>query len=62
MHIASTLISAAVGGAFGTGSGGAVVASGAKFHKEKNPKPLLMGAAAAMAGIASVTARRKKLK
>ena len=44
MHIASTLISAAVGGAFGTGSGGAVVASGAKFHKEKNPKPLLMGA------------------
>lgn len=35
MHIASTLISAAVGGAFGTGSGGAVVASGAKFHKEK---------------------------
>ena len=47
MHIASTLISAAVGGAFGTGSGGAVVASGAKFHKEKNPKPLLMGAAGA---------------
>lgn len=47
MHIASTLISAAVGGAFGTSSGGAVVASGAKFHKEKNPKPLLMGAAGA---------------
>ena len=47
MHIASTLISAAVGGVFGTGSGGAVVASGAKFHKEKNPKPLLMGAAGA---------------
>ena len=47
MHIASTLISAAVGGAFGTGSGGAVVASGAKFHKEKNPKPFLMGAAGA---------------
>ena len=47
MHIASTLISAAVGGAFGTGSGGAVVASGAKFHKEKNPKSLLMGAAGA---------------
>ena len=47
MHIASTLISAAVGGAFGTGSGGAVVASGAKLHKEKSPKPLLMGAAGA---------------
>ena len=47
MHIASTLISAAVGGAFGTGSGSAIVASGAKFHKEKNPKPLLMGAAGA---------------
>lgn len=27
--------------------GGAVVVSGAKFHKEKNPKPLLMGAAGA---------------
>ena len=47
MHIASTLISAAVGGAFGTGSGGAVIASGAKLHKEKSPKPLLMGAAGA---------------
>ena len=47
MHIASTLISAAVGGAFGTGSGGAVVASGAKLRKEKSPKPLLMGAAGA---------------
>lgn len=47
MHIASTLISAAVGGAFGTGSGGAVVASGAKLRKEKHPKPLLMGAAGA---------------
>ena len=47
MHIASTLISAAVGGVFGTGSGGAAVASGAKFRKEKNPKPLLMGAAGA---------------
>lgn len=47
MHIASTLISAAVGGAFGTGSGGAVAVSGAKFRKEKHPKPLLMGAAGA---------------
>ena len=47
MHIASTLISAAVGGAFGTGSGGAAVASGAKFRREKRPKPLLMGAAGA---------------
>lgn len=47
MHIASTLISAAVGGAFGTGSGGAAVASGAKFRREKHPKPLLMGAAGA---------------
>ncbi len=47
MHIASTLISAAVGGAFGTGSGGAAVASGAKFRKEEHPKPLLMGAAGA---------------
>ena len=47
MHIASTLISAAVGGAFGTGSGGAAVASGVKFRKEEHPKPLLMGAAGA---------------
>ncbi len=47
MHIASTLISAAVGGAFGTGSGGAAVASGAKFRREEHPKPLLMGAAGA---------------
>lgn len=55
MNIASTLISAAVGGAFGTGSGGAVVASGVGFHKEKNPKPLLMGAAG-LIGCAAVFA------
>ncbi len=47
MHIASTLISAAVGGAFGTGSGGAAVASGVKFRREKQAKPLFMGAAGA---------------
>lgn len=47
MHMASTLISAAVGGAFGTTSGGAAIASGIKYHKMEERKPLLMGAVGA---------------
>lgn len=47
MHIASTLISAAVGGAFGVGSGGATAASAVALHHGKAPRPLLMGAAGA---------------
>lgn len=37
MHIASTLISAAVGGAFGTGSGGARTGTGVS-RDERDPE------------------------
>ncbi|WP_054740116.1 energy-coupling factor ABC transporter permease [Cellulosilyticum ruminicola] len=47
MHMASTLISATVGGAFGTGSGSAAVVSGVKYNKMEQHKPLLMGVAGA---------------
>lgn len=47
MHIASTLISVAVGGAFGVGTGGATAASAVALRHGKAPRPLLMGAAGA---------------
>lgn len=47
MHIASTLISAAVGGAFGAGSGGATAASAVALRRGKAPSAMLMGAAGA---------------
>lgn len=47
MHMTSALISAAVGGTMGTGSGGALAAAGRAFRKAEERHPTLMAGAGA---------------